>query len=753
MMRIITTIFAIVLANSLLAKTIVVKNAEELAKANQSAQPGDTIIFQDGIWNNIEIKLNCSGTKEKPILLKAQNPGKVIISGTSQLKIGGNYIVINGLLFTNGYSPSRTVIDFRINNKELANNCRVTNCVINDFNKPKRVSDDVWISLSGKNNRVDHCSFLNKKNMGTLVAVILDDERSRENFHSIDHNYFGIRPVLASNGGEIIRVGLSQHCQFNSNTLIKDNFFEHCDGETEIISIKSGSNIVSNNVFKECQGSVVLRHGDNNTVTNNFFLGNGKEATGGVRIINRGQWVINNFFYKCRGESFRAPISIMNGIPNSPANRYVQVTDAVIMKNTFVDCTPMSLCEGSDEERTLAPSNVLFAKNIFYNNKDSFVYEAWDDISGIRFYENEISEHFAQSLARGFERISFQIAKVGVMPVPSVTSKKDWVSFDSLTNLNKERLPVVTAAPGFTNINLIKKLEANAYKNCGAKWFVQNKPVIKSKMISCKTAEEVYAQIENQKIPLIIQLTGSIYSFDKLILINNSVEFTSTTNNIQLSSDELLPALFVIKGKGILKFSNLKLSLEDLHAQSFIATDTTGSPEHYSLIMKKVSIKDCNSCPALFYAHRSTLADSILVQNCIFNNISNGFLLADENDDKGYYNVEKIKILNNQFADGNGILLDLYRGGSDESTLGPDLLFANNQIKNYNSVNSNPLIRLTGVQKTKISGNRFDNSNASGTLILYNDKVRASHYLGYNTFIHSGSLQTNNFVTEEKNSF
>ena len=73
-----------------------------------------------------------------------------------------------------------------------------------------------------------------KKNMGVLLAVILDDGRSRENHHSIDHNYFGRRPVLGSNGGEIIRVGVSQHCQFNSNTQITNNFFEQCDGETEL---------------------------------------------------------------------------------------------------------------------------------------------------------------------------------------------------------------------------------------------------------------------------------------------------------------------------------------------------------------------------------------------------------------------------------------------------------------------------------------------------------------------------------------
>ena len=128
--------------------------------------------------------------------------------------------------------------------------------------------------------------------MGVLLAVILDDERSRENFHSIDHNYFGRRSPLASNGGEIIRVGLSQHCQFNSNTGINNNFFENCDGEAEIISIKSCANVVEENIFKECQGSVVLRHGDNNIVADNYFLGNDKPGTGGVRVINKGQVVI-----------------------------------------------------------------------------------------------------------------------------------------------------------------------------------------------------------------------------------------------------------------------------------------------------------------------------------------------------------------------------------------------------------------------------------------------------------------------------
>ena len=167
--------------------------------------------------------------------------------------------------------------------------------------------------------------------------------------------------------------------------------------------------------------------------------------------------------------------------------------------------------------------------------------------------------------------------------------------------------------------------------------------------------------------------------------------------------------------------------------------------------MKNVSVKNFSNCENIFYACKSTLADSIIIQDCIFNNIRNGFVLSDEKDNKGYYNVEKIRVTNNQFINGDGVLLDLYRGGSDESTLGPNLAFSANTINNYNSTNNDALIQLTGVQKTRITGNVFKNSNASKPLIIYKDNVRASHYLSHNTFIHSGSLLKNNFVTEGEN--
>ena len=204
------------------SKTIYVKNEAELKQANISALPGDIVILKNGVWQNIKMQLSCSGTATQPIIFKTEKRGQVIIKGKSSLRLSGNYITVDGLFFTEGSATNGSVWEFT-EKRIVANNCRITNCLIYGFNNAKRLNENYWVALYGKNNRIDHCSFLNKTNLGVLMAVILEDDRSRLNNHSIDSNYFGIRKPLGSNAGEIIRVGVSQHCTFYSNTVIKNN--------------------------------------------------------------------------------------------------------------------------------------------------------------------------------------------------------------------------------------------------------------------------------------------------------------------------------------------------------------------------------------------------------------------------------------------------------------------------------------------------------------------------------------------------
>jgi len=713
-----------------MAATIIVKNLDELNAANKKAQPGDVIILQNGEWKDATIRLNCHGTKEQPVVFKAQTAGKVMITGKSQLRLGGSFIVVDGLYFTNGYAGKDPVINFRIDKDQLANNCRVTNTVINDFNNPKRMDENYWVAFYGKNNRLDHCSFKDKKNIGVLLAVILDDERSRENFHAIDHNYFGRRPALASNGGEIIRVGVSQHCQFNSNTQISNNFFEYCDGETEIVSIKSGSNTVNENIFKECQGSVVLRHGDNNLVTGNYFLGNDKAGSGGVRIINKGQKVNNNIFFKCRGIDFRSPMAIMNGIPNSPAHRYVQVTDAEIINNSFYECAPVTFCEGSDSERTLPPDNVIFSNNTFYNSKDSIIYKVYNDISGIKFGKNIVSSKIKQVVINGFEKTIIPKQK------PIVTRKG--------------------AESGPPHVNIIPLFEKETYSSSGAVWFSKKEAIkeIKPLVFDCQTTDDIYKQLKREE-PVIIRLTGKNYILTKPLVISKLVQFTGDKKNQVKFTTENIFSVFLIAGKGNLTLNNLTINGEATKAIHLIASDSSGSSQHYNLSVRNCNIQNLsrkNGCENLFYACKYMVADSIVFRNNSFaNNDINGIMMTEEKDNKGYYNAEKINISNNHFSNQGGTLLNIYRGGNDESTMGPLLILSNNTVSGCNTVNEEALITLTGTQSSLIGRNSFINCNPGKVLLHFEDVVRAIHLFKNNTIKNSGKTIENKFVQQTNN--
>ncbi|MBK7338581.1 MAG: hypothetical protein IPJ00_21695 [Saprospirales bacterium] len=124
------------------------------------------------------------------------------------------------------------------------------------------------------------------------LAVRLDTEASRENNHR-SIQLFWNHPILGSNGGETIRIGTSHYSLTNSNTIVEYNYFDRCNGEHEIISNKSCRNTFRYNTFFECQGTLTMRHGNETLVESNYFFGNRKPNTGGIRIINEKQKVIN----------------------------------------------------------------------------------------------------------------------------------------------------------------------------------------------------------------------------------------------------------------------------------------------------------------------------------------------------------------------------------------------------------------------------------------------------------------------------
>jgi len=127
-------ILAASVSNSVFAANYKVKDQSEYAKALSSVSSGDNIILANGIWNDFEILFEGKGTKDKPITLTAETKGKVIISGQSNLSLAGEHLVVSGLVFKNGHTPTSSVITFRKSKTELANHSRVTEVVIDNFN-------------------------------------------------------------------------------------------------------------------------------------------------------------------------------------------------------------------------------------------------------------------------------------------------------------------------------------------------------------------------------------------------------------------------------------------------------------------------------------------------------------------------------------------------------------------------------------------------------------------------------------------
>jgi poly(beta-D-mannuronate) lyase len=301
------------------------------------------------------------------------------------------------------------VVEFRNGSLE-SSRCRLTNSSISNYSPADINTDNKWISLYGWYNRVDHCSIQGKTNSGTTLVVWLT---SHPNYHQVDHNYFGPRSVLGFNGGETIRVGTSDWSMFDSFTTVEFNLFDQCNGEIEVVSNKSCGNVYRSNTFRSCQGTLTLRHGNRCTVDGNFFLANNATNSGGIRIIGEDHVVINNYIANTGGTSYKAGITMMDGIPNSPLSGYFQVKRAKVLFNTLVDDRlTFNIGAGHDSSLTLPPLDCIIANNVIFGTSGPFF--TMNDTPINMTYEGNIYYSATLGIATsGFTRIDPRLSTVG----------------------------------------------------------------------------------------------------------------------------------------------------------------------------------------------------------------------------------------------------------------------------------------------------------------------------------------------------
>ena len=687
-----------------------VATQQEFNEAVKNAQPGDTIVMQNGVWNDFEMVLDAKGTKEKPITLTVQEKGKVIISGQSNLQIAGEHLIISGLVFKNGYTPTKEVISFRRNKTNLANNTRVTEVVIDHFNNPERFERDFWVMVYGKNNRFDHNHLEGKSNAGVTMAVRLNTEASQNNHHRIDHNYFGPRQTLGSNGGETLRIGTSHYSLTDSYTVVENNYFDRCNGEVEIISSKSGKNTFRGNVFFESQGTLTLRHGNDNLIENNVFLGNNVPHTGGFRVINKRQTIRNNYMHGLKGYRFGGALVVMNGVPNSPINRYHQVEDSVVENNSIIDSDHIEFAAGADSERSAPPITSVFKNNLVVNREAKDSIAVHDDISGIKFENNIASGVTKLPSKTGFEERTVSLVKAA-----------NGLEYPSDASLS--------------GVGVSKSLEILNKNLTGPTWY--SKPDNASRFSGGKTVkvnagQDTLTQAVKESSPGdVLELAAGDYSVSKIIQLPHAITVRGTGPDKTLIKYDRT-TLFEITDGGSLAVDSLTVDgtdAPDAYGNSVVRTTRYSMLKNYELIVRDSKFINLNKNHSFNFLKVAshTFADNISIENSEFENVTGHVVaLEREIDDLGIYNAEYITIKNSRFENIGKTVANIYRGGTDESTFGPHLDFSGNTLINIGKDKRNKTkasIFLQGVQVASLKNNDLKESTPMTVVETVGDPI------------------------------
>lgn len=301
------------------AKTIVVSSIADLQNAINNARPGDVVVVRKGVYTTTaDILIDKSGTREKPITIRAEEIGGSEITGSGGFNLSSaSYIIIRGFKFTHQASKARCAPGSSF--------CRWTN---NIFETPGMGE---YLTIAGSDHEIDHNTFQNKDSLGRFIAIRGSGSQIAERLW-IHHNYFKTQKSQGGrNGAEALQFGLSGFSLSSSHSVVEFNLFEDCDGENELISVKASHVTLRYNTIRNCPAQFTLRHGNFNQVYGNYFIN-----TPGLRIFGDDHVIYSNHFENCS-----LAINIGNGgaevADGAPLTSHDRPDRVVIAFNTLVN--------------------------------------------------------------------------------------------------------------------------------------------------------------------------------------------------------------------------------------------------------------------------------------------------------------------------------------------------------------------------------------------------------------------------------
>jgi hypothetical protein len=293
------------------ASTRSVSTSAQLSSALQAAAAGDVIVLADGTYAGFTVT-------KSGLTIQAAHKGRAEInSGILRLSRVSN-VTIQGLSITTSGSH-QTVDGESFPVAVWFEDCTRSRLAGSRIRLNGQAHGTAWVMLSGNSsdNRIDHDEFGPNPSSaghgnhfifvrGNRSGISTPDDRTEwANGHGpynpkmarhtrIDHNYF--HDMGSGSGESIVAGGIGTAGDYQDTyTVIEDNLFENCDGDPEVISVKSSSNVIRNNTIRTSGGMISLRAGNHSVVTGNLMLAGGKAGSGGVKVYERGHTITGNY--------------------------------------------------------------------------------------------------------------------------------------------------------------------------------------------------------------------------------------------------------------------------------------------------------------------------------------------------------------------------------------------------------------------------------------------------------------------------
>jgi poly(beta-D-mannuronate) lyase len=340
------------------------------------------------------------------------------------------------------------------------------------------------------------------------------------------------------------------------------------------------------------------------------------------------------------------------------------------------------------------------------------------------------------------ETTSFELEKIGeyIFVPKGLENTELYTGFefetiqtDLLGNVRSEKNCVGAICQSVANdLNI---LDTQKY---GASWYTGEAKKSEPQILTANTdANDFASKIKEAKSGDIIELAaGATYQISSSLVINKSITVLSSDENnmaqIIYSGAENTP-VFEMHPKGNLTLKNVKLTGKK--SQYAFANLRENMSSLYNLYVDNCEISNFEY---ILKAYKQSFSDEISFTNSSFQNCTNGIELSEETNDKGDYNVEFLTIDNCQFEYIKKNVIDYYRGGYDESTIGGNLMVTNSSFTKCGGQEENGILLNTrGIINVNISKNTFKNNPVKLVALLWGAKNNTH---SDNEIINSGKI-------------